>query len=168
MESSFQEIQDLFSMFHDFDIIAIRHESSILTLTLEIPWGQIWNEEESYMITLSLNGCKSISCDYLELKSRIPIQTTEGLRFDSMEKSTSDVKVIESLGLSIQSYEYKNSNQYVFYCNGKGKIDSGQLMFTADNYKILDHFNKAITLDKLKQLSTMWWNSIQKMWDEQK
>jgi hypothetical protein len=168
MESSFHEIQDLFSMFHDFDIIAIKHESSILTLTLEIPWGQIWNEEESYIITLSLNGCKTISCDYLELKSRVPIQTTEGLRFDSMEKSTSDIEVIESLGLSVQSYEYKNADHYVFYCNGKGKIDSGQLMFTADNYKILDHYNKAITLDKLKQLSTMWWNSIQKMWDEQK
>lgn len=36
------------------------------------------------------------------------------------------------------------------------------------DYQIFDNDNHEMTLDKMKEWGTDWWDGIQKMWDEQK
>ena len=162
------DMQDLFSMFHDFDIIAVQYEKGILTLQMEIPWSQLREEDEIFRLKLELGGCKYLYCDYQERVDKGPFKSFEDINFSKIEYSTKDIATIASLNLTIQSYEFKEPNLYTFYCNGNEKIDEGQLMFTADSYMLLDESGNNLSLDKMKQLAAMWWDSIQKMWDNQK
>jgi hypothetical protein len=161
-------MHDLFSMFHDFDIIAVKYENKILTLTIGIPWSQLWDEEEIFKVKLEIHGCNYLYCDYQESIHRGPYQSFEDINMGRIEYATKDIETIESLKLSIQSYEYRKPDHYIFYCNGAGKIDEGQLMFTADSWLLFDESGNDLSLDKMKELATMWWDSIQKMWDDQK
>lgn len=162
------DIQDLFSMFHDFNIITVQYETDILILQVEIPWSQLWDEDEIFRIRLELGGCNYLYCDYQESVDRGPYKSIEHINFDRIEYSTKDIATITSLNLSIQSYEFKEPNCYTFYCRGNEKIDEGQLMFTTDRYMLYDESGNNLSLDKMKELATMWWDSIQKMWDSQK
>ncbi len=168
METFREDLHDLFSMFHDFDLIAIEHRNKTLTLTIGIPWSQLWDEEEIFTIKLVLHGCNYFYCDYQESIHPGPFKSSENIRFDKIEYSTKDIETITSLKLSIQSYEFREPNHYIFYCRGTGKIDEGQIMFTADSYMLFDNTGNSLSLDKMKELATMWWDSIEKMWEEQK
>jgi hypothetical protein len=168
METPRDEIHDLFSMFHDFDLIAIEHSSKTLTLTIGIPWSQLWDEEEIFKIKLVLQGCNYLYCDYQERIHTGPFENFEDINLDKVEYSTKDIETIVSLKLSVQSYIFREPNCYIFYCNGTEKIDKGQIMFTADSYKLFDKNGSNLSLEKMKQLATMWWDSIEKMWGDQK
>lgn len=155
-------------MFHDFDIVDVKYEASTITLLLKTPWGEIWNEDETYNIKLELRGCSHLSCDYQERTHSGPFKNHEDINFDKVEYSTKSIETILSLNLSIQSYEFKEPNHYTFYCNGIGKIDEGQVKFTTSDYRLFDRNNEDLSLDKMKELATMWWDSIRKTWDDQK
>jgi hypothetical protein len=168
METTRDEMHDLFSMFHDFEIIAVKYENTVLTLTIGIPWSQLWDEEEIYKIKLALHGCNYLYCDYQESIHQGPFKSREDINFDKIEYSTKNVETIVSLKLSIQAYGFREPNSYIFYCNGGEKIDEGQIMFTADSCLLFDENGNNLSVDKMKELATMWWDSIEKMWDEQK
>jgi hypothetical protein len=168
METPRENIQDLFSMFHDFDIADLKYENSTLALLLKTPWGELWDEDETYNIKLELSGCNHLHCDYQEKVHSGPFKSYEDINFDKIEYSTKNIETILSLNLSIQSYEFKEPDQYTFYCRGSDKIDEGQVKFTALHYRLSDGNNNDLSLDKMKELAGMWWNSIQKMWDDQK
>ena len=94
--------------------------------------------------------------------------SNEDINFDKIEYSTKNIETILSLNLSIQSYDFREPDHYTFYCRGSGKIDEGQIMFTTSNFRLYDENNKVLSLDKMKELGTMWWDSILKMWSDQK
>lgn len=94
--------------------------------------------------------------------------SNEDINFDKIEYSTKNIETIISLNLSIQSYDFREPDHYTFYCRGSGKIDEGQIMFTTSNFRLYDENNKVLSLDKMKELGTMWWDSILKMWSDQK
>jgi hypothetical protein len=168
MQTTQDDIQDLFSMFHDFELKTVKYENEVLTLQIEIPWSQLWDNDKSYEIRLEVHGCKYFYCDYQERIHNGPFKSFENINLDRIEYSTKDIATIMSLRLSIQSHVFKSPNHYIFYCNGKEKIDEGQLMFTTDSYKLFDENDNILTLDKMKEIATLWWDGIQNMWDNQK
>lgn len=167
METPQTDLQDLFSMFHDFDIADIKYETSTITLLLITPWGELWDGHVTYNIKLELSGCSHFSCDYQERVHSGPFKGHKGINFDKIECSTENIETIISLNLSIQSFEFKEPNHYTFYCSGSDKIEEGQVKFTASNYRLFDGNNEVLSIDKMKELATMWWDFIQKMWDAQ-
>jgi hypothetical protein len=149
-----QDINDLFSMFHDFDIKNIKLEKEILVITINTPFGELWGVEE-YIVIVELDGCTGVRCEYLDKNGKVEI--------------TSDCEKISALELDIQSYQHHPPRQYEFFCDGhKRVIENGQIRFDADTVGLFDRDHKPLTLDTLKKLATMRWESIQRMWDEQK
>lgn len=49
MTNRIKDIEDLFSMFHDFEIVGLKREKDILTMEILLPWSEMWD------ITLELN-----------------------------------------------------------------------------------------------------------------
>lgn len=43
----------------------------------------------------------------------------------------------------------------------------GQIKFNANDFVLFDQGLNSLSLDKMKGLATMWWDSIQKMWDDE-
>jgi hypothetical protein len=169
METFRDEMHDLFSMFHDFDLIATEQGNKTLTLTIAIPWSLLWDEDEIYEVKLELYGCDYFYCDYQESVHSGPFKSKEDINLDTIDYSTKDIQTITSLKLSIQAYTFREPNHYIFYCNsGMQKINEGQIMITADRYMLFDKFGNSLTIDKMKELGTMWWDNIEKMWDSQK
>lgn len=39
-----KEINDLFTMFHVFEIKEFTYDNSIIQMTIQIPWGEMWND----------------------------------------------------------------------------------------------------------------------------
>lgn len=168
MNTTRDDMHELFSMFHDFTLLDMKYEGSTLSLTIDVPWNELWDEEETFYIQLIVHGCDYISCTYRERIQNVPFENYAEIKFDKNEKTTTDIQTIASLRLSIQSYEFKEPNHYIFYCNGEEKVEEGQFMFTASGYTLLDKNGSNLSLEKMKQLATMWWESIDKMWGEQK
>ncbi|TMI75723.1 MAG: hypothetical protein E6H09_00250 [Bacteroidetes bacterium] len=149
-----EDINDLFSMFHDFDIVNIKLEKEVLVITINTPFGELWGVDE-YILLVELTGCTGVTCEYLNKNGKL--------------ETTCDCDKISALGLDIQSYQYHPPRQYEFFCDGHNRyIESGQMRFDADTVGVFDRNHNQITLDILKKLATMRWESIQRMWDEQK
>jgi hypothetical protein len=87
-----QEIGDLFSMFHDFEIVEIEFNKPHLLLTVRIPWGQLWQDID-YKIKVSLSGCEYVECRYWK-SNKLEAQYTD------------NPKEIESLELDVQRYRH--------------------------------------------------------------
>jgi|GEM_PF-3546603 hypothetical protein len=165
-----QEINDLFSMFHDFGIISLTYINKNLTMTLAIPWGQLW-DDLNYQIRLELSGCDFILCNYSEC-----INTNEHFDASSpknrwVDKTTSEPNTITELELEVQSHEFITPNRYVFRCNSSrcisnnpfdsgNLIGGGKLFFTAEDYAIFDKDGKQIDLNQMKKWCTEWWDKI--------
>ncbi len=153
------EINDLFSMFHDFEIKELSFENNVIQMTIQIPWGELWNDWE-YSIQMELSGCEFILCDYSEI-----LNTPDNLaknRVDRLyiDKSTSDPKLIDAIGLEIQSHQFSEPNKYLFLCNSSKEYAFGKLAFTADNYKIFNKEGNQIVLQQMKSWSEEWWENI--------
>lgn len=135
-----QEIDELFSMFHDFEIIKLTYNGNILNLTIHIPWGQMWNDPD-YLISVELTGCDFMYCDYAEVLNTPENLAKRWVDQSHIDKSTNDQQIISEIGLEVQRHEFDPPNKYKFICNSSKNTTygGGQLTFTADNYKI---FNK--------------------------
>ena len=79
-----QEIDNLFSMFHDFEIKSLTYDNSNLEMTIQIPWGQLW-DDLNYYIKIELSGCDFINCDYAEV-----LRTPENLAKREVDRSYID------------------------------------------------------------------------------
>ncbi len=154
-----QEMEDLFTMFHDFEIVLLTHKNDLLTLTIIIPWGQLWDDLD-YKIKVELKGCYFMDCAYTEI-----VNTPENLAKNwvdrlSVNKSTNDPEVISTLGLEVQRHNFYPPNKYEFLCNSSGNYAGGQLTFTADGYSIFNKNGEPIDLRQMKSWSTEWWSKI--------
>jgi hypothetical protein len=165
-----QEIDDLLSMFHDFEIINAALNGDTLVLTITIPWGSMWEEVDyAYTIRLELMGCNYFSCDYYKIKSKELIKIGDKEYQSDTEKTTTTKPAdLNGLELSIQSRKNIRPCTYELHCIGNDDIDFATITVSTTDYHIFDKEGKEITLEKMKQWATDWWNGIKKMWDEQK
>jgi hypothetical protein len=165
-----QEIDDLLSMFHDFDIVNAELNGDTLILAITIPWGSMWIKDDyTYTIRLELIGCIFFSCDYYKIKSKELIKIGDNRYQRDTEKiTTTNPADLNGLELSIQSRTKIQPDTYELHCISTEEIDFATITLTTTDYRIFDQDGKEFTLDKMKQWATDWWDGIQKMWDEQK
>ncbi|MBC5992709.1 hypothetical protein [Pontibacter cellulosilyticus] len=164
-----QEIEELFSMFHDFEIQSVSKDGEALTLEFVIPWGQVWNPAIlEYQIKVELSGCRNLLCEYFVFKDDEANKLKPLALRETEIRTTNAPQTIEELGLEVQSYTYTQPDSYVLHCNSSKEIAGGELTLTATDYRIFDSFDKPLTLDQLKQWAAEWWGRVQEMWDEQK
>ena len=159
-DSTKQDLDDLFSMFHDFEITHVTFENDILDLTIRIPWGELWNDLD-YQIRVVLNGCKFIKCEYAEIMNTPENFAKNWVDRSSIDKSSNDPKIISELGLEVQRYNFYLPNKYEFLCNSSKNYAGGQLTFTADNYNIFGKHNIQMGIDQMKKWCTEWWQKIE-------
>jgi hypothetical protein len=150
-------------MFHDFDIIDIVPAKDFTTFFIQIPWGQLWNDDE-YVLMLQAMHCEILKCNYI-IHFAPPVNTADGVVWDFAEKQTTNIEEIKKLDLSVQSHIYHPVDEYSLFCNIRN--GSAELRIRAADFKIFDKQGKEITLDVLKDWATRWWQSIQDLWDEQ-
>jgi hypothetical protein len=164
-----QEIEELFSMFHDFEIRSVRKDGEALTLEFVIPWGQVWNPAVlEYQIKVELSECRNLLCEYFPFKDE-DVNKMKPLALRETEKRiTNDPQTMEKIGLGVQSYTYTPPDTYVLHCNSSKEIAGGELTLTATDYRIFDCNDEPLSLDRLKQWAAEWWDGIQEMWNEQK
>ena len=160
MTNRIKDIEDLFSMFHDFEIVGLKLEKDILTMEILLPWSEMWDIID-YKMTFRFSGCTSLKCNYF-------VQTNK-------EYTTTDISEIVKLELDVQSCEFKAPNGFSLHCNSYANhgdtinsIAFARVELNVSDYQIFDNDNHEMTLDKMKQWGTDWWDGIQKMWDEQK
>ncbi|GAB3532954.1 hypothetical protein GCM10027443_17490 [Pontibacter brevis] len=164
-----QEIEELFLMFHDFEIKSVNKDGEALTLEFVIPWGQVWNPAIlEYQIKIELLGCSDLLCEYFLFKDDEANKLKPVALRETEKRTTSDPQTMEKLGLEIQSYTCIQPDTYVLHCNSSQGIAGGDLTLTATDYRIFNSNGEPLTLDHLKQWATEWWDGIQEMWDEQK
>jgi hypothetical protein len=156
-----QELNDLFSLFHDFEITLLTYQKNTLNLTITIPWGEVWNDW-NYQIRLELAGCDFFQCDYSEFIDGDNLSSDR----KTIDKTTNDPSTISDLGLEIQSHTYAPPNKYAFKCNSSRNCAGGLLTFSADDYKLFNAEGVPIDLTQMNKWSTDWWEKIRKMWDE--
>lgn len=146
-----KEINNLFSMFHDFEIVGLRFKNNVLTMEILLPWSEMWNID-NYKITFLFYECTSLKCSYFKQKNN---------------QISTNPNEIEKLELNIQSHDFKPVNNFILHCDSS-TVGYTEIEMNASNYKIYDNKENEITLDKMKEWANKWWNGIQKMWDKQK
>ena len=170
MAEKHEEITDLFSMFHDFDIIEAELNDEVLVLEIMIPWGSMWIKDDyEYMIKVELLGCKYFNCEYCKLLSQELIKVGDKYQIDSEKINTTNAKDLKDLALSVQKSDYIELDKYELYCDSENRfIEFATLSISANDYRIFDNANNEISLDTMKKWAIEWWKGIQKMGGEKK
>lgn len=165
-----QEIDDLLSMFHDFDIVTAELNGETLVLEITIPWGSMWKKDDyTYTIRLELIGCTYFFCDYYKIKSNELIKIGDNKYQKDTEKiTTNNPADLNGLELSIQSRTNIQPDTYELHCISNEEIDFATITISTTDYRIFDKGGNKITLETMKQWGTDWWDGIQNIWDEQK
>ena len=163
MENSIQsnELNEFFSMFHDFEIKTLKHVAGNIHIVIEVPWGELWDDYD-YRIELIFSDCDKLECVYENNRCNI---------FHAVEKSGiidySCIKKINDLSLIIRDYKQVEFSEFIFFCkNSESNLDV-QLGFRVRKVQVLDREGSTISLEKMKEWSQLWWNSIKRMWDDQ-
>lgn len=174
MKDRITDIDDLFSMFHDFEIVGLNLNDSIISMEILLPWSEMW-DIENYKMTFHFDGCKSLKCHYWKRTSNELKEWEKGVYYSSEEHVTTDPNEIVKLELDVQSHDFKEPDNFILHCNSStshgseiGQIDFGRIEISVADYQIFDNEMNEMTLDKMKSWATEWWDGIQKMWDEQK
>lgn len=165
MTNKQQEINDLLSLFHDFDIVAAELNRETLVLAITIPWASLWKKDDyTYTIRLELMGCTFFKCDFYKIISKELIKLEDKRYQRDTEKITttnpSDLNVLE---LSIQSSKNIKLNTYELHCISNEEIDFATITIVTSDFRIFDQDGKEITLETMQQWATEWWDGIQKM-----
>lgn len=173
MTNRINDIDDLFSMFHDFEIVGLNLNCNNLTMEIILPWSELW-EIVDYKMTFHFDGCKNLKCNYWKHTSKELNNLEKGVDNPSLEHVTTDPSEIVKLELDVQSHDFIEPNSFVLHCNSSssygseiGQIDFGRIELSATDYQIFDNEMNEMSLDKMKSWGTEWWDSIQKMWDKQ-
>ncbi len=175
MTNRIQDINDLFSMFHNFEIVGLKLENQTLTIEIILPWSEMWNIE-NYKMTFEFDGCKNIICIYHRRTSNELIRTETGdYYYPTEELTTSKLNEILKLKLDVLNHGFQKPNNFELFCdsftshkNAINGIDFAIIRLSALDYKIFDNDGNHMSLYKMKEWATEWWEGIQKMWDEQK
>ena len=174
MKDRISEIDELFKMFHDFDIHTLELEDRILTMRISIPWCEMWEIDE-YILTFKFTECDEFSCIYHVRTSTELVQWEKGVYYPNEKKVTTDIGVIEKMELDVQNHEFLEPNTFYLNCNSStsfgnqiGQIDFGQIIMKASNYQVFDPGGEEIELSQLKLWENDWWKSIEKMHEDNK
>lgn len=174
MTDRIKDIDDLFSMFHDFEIVELNLADEMLTVKIRLPWSEMW-KIEVYEMTFIFYGCSRLQCHYFKRTSTELEKWDKGVYYPSEEHITNEVNEIEKLELDVQSHNFEKPDKFTLHCNSStsfgnkiGQIDFVRIELTATDYKIYDNESNEMTLDKMKEWGIEWWNGIRKMWDEKK
>ena len=148
-------INNLFLLFHDFQIVKLEYLDDKLSLTMKIPWGQLWNDYD-FKIKLEISGCNFIECVHGEI-----IQNPDNLALmlrKSIDKVTTDPLIISNLLLEVQRHASLDENAYKFFCNSSNpKCSGGELTFTATQVQVVDMAGQEITLLKMEKWFSEFW-----------
>lgn len=174
MTDRIKDIDDLFSMFHDFEIVGLSINNDVLTMEILLPWSEMWNIED-FKMTFRFEGCGKVKCHYFKRTGNELVKWEKGVCYPTEEYVTTDPNEIVKLELDVQSHEFKRPNTFILHCDSStshgnqiGQIEFGQIEIEASDYKIYDNEMNEMTLDKMKEWATDWWDGIKKMWNEQK
>ena len=174
MTDRIKDIDDLFLMFHDFEIVGLKLDDNVLTMEILLPWSEMWDIVD-YKMTFRFDGCEKFKCHYWKRTSNELREWEKGVHYPSEEHVATEPSEIVKLELDVQSHDFNEPDNFVLHCSSSnshgnqiGQIEFGRLGFSATDYQIFDNEMDEITLDKMKSWGIEWWNCIEKMWEEQK
>lgn len=164
-----REVEELLSMFHDFELIGVSRAGDVLSLNFVIPWGQVWEPTVlDYQIKVKFFGCEYLKCEYYTFKEdKANISELRALR-ETEDRFTTDTAEIALLGLEVQHTTFQEPNLFTLHCNSSKNIAGGKITFSSHACHVLDSNDKHISLKQLKLWSTKWWGSIEHMWAQKK
>lgn len=172
MTNRIKDIDELFSMFHDFEIVGLQVDKSILTMEILLPWSEMWNIDE-YKMTFRFKGCRNLKCHYWKRTSNGLEKGEKGTYYPCQEHVTTNPSEMVRLELDVQNHDFSMPDNFVLHCNSSQthrdqtrQIEFGRIELNASGYQIFDNEMNEISLDKMKSWGTEWWDGIQKMWDE--
>ena len=130
----------------------------------------MWKEDDnSYTIKLDLIDCSYFSCDYHKIKSKEIFKIGDNeYKHDTEKITTTNPVYLKDLELSVQNRTNIGNGIYELYCLSRKGIDFATITIATIDYRIFDRDGKEISLEIMNQWCKEWWDSIQKMWDEQK
>lgn len=161
-----EDLNGLFSLFHDFIIKEVHQHGDRITLRVSIPWGQMFDTPENdYSITVVLADCSEISCTYWTIKTDMENRSKPVPFRKTDEWRTTDMATISTLGLEVQSHLYTPPASYLLRSNSDrsihgARIAGGDLRFSALAFKLFDADNKPMELSNLEAWGAAWWKSI--------
>ena len=152
-----KNIDNLFDMFHDFQILELDYVKNKLSLKIKIPWGHLWNDYD-FQIKLEISGCKFVTCVYGEIIQTSGNSAMTTINSKSADKTTTDPFIISNLLLEVQRHNSLGENVYEFICNSSNKnCSGGELTFTATDVCIFDMQNQEISLTQMENWFSEFW-----------
>jgi hypothetical protein len=139
-------MEDIFSIFHDGYIDDFKIESNRIDLKIGTQYlAELIHKQHEY-INLSLLGVESINYDAWTDE---PFVMT-------------DWKEIFNLGIGILSTETDNEGKLIVHsdCDDapNDSFQGGKLIIKCSDYKLSDEEGSNLTIEKLKELSSYYWN----------
>ena len=169
-----QDIDDLFSMFHDVEIVGLDLKDEVLRMEILLPWCEMWGRER-YSLTFELGGCKGVTCQYHVRTGNEVVRKDGKVFYPTDEYLTSDRHEIARLGLDVLGSSFDRPDRVTLHCERRiasrdheGVIEYAGIEFQTTSYRIFDDEMNEISLDTMKGWAEEWWEGIQKMWDAQK
>ncbi|MCX2746153.1 hypothetical protein OO013_19900 [Mangrovivirga sp. M17] len=144
--SKIQEIEDIFNIFHDGTIDDIVIQSDKIDLLIEIQYLAELIDKKFEFFNLKLTGVELIEYDAWT---------------DNSYKLTNWREIFE-LGISIINTETDSSGNVVVHSNcfdaPNDLFEGGNLIIKCRDYELFDELKNPITIERLKELSTFYWN----------
>lgn len=144
--SKIQDIEDIFSIFHDGFIEGYQIDSDTVDLKIGIHYLAELIDEKYEYFNLSLLGIELIKYD--AWTDEPFVMTNWNGIFD--------------LGIEILSTETDNKGQLIVHSNcddaPNNSFQGGKLIIKCSDYKLSDEESNSFTINQLKELSTYYWN----------
>ncbi len=144
--SKIQDIEDIFSIFHDGFIESYQIDSDTVDLKIGIQYLAELIDEQYKYLNLRLLGVESIKYDAWTAE---PFVMT-------------DWNTVFDLGIEILSTETDNEGQLIVHSNcenaANDSFQGGKLAIKCTDYELSDEEGKSLTIDRLKELSSYYWN----------
>lgn len=143
-----QDINDLFVMLHDGTIVRAIDNNSNIELKVNIQYlAELINKDFEYLF--------------------VNLRNVQNLSFEAWTDEPLTIinpKEIFNLELAILSTEITETGNLIVHCSCFNSINNlfsgGKLIFKCDDFEIMDEAHQSITLDKLKELTTHYWDDI--------
>ena len=144
--SKIQDIEDIFSIFHDGFIEGYQIDSDTVDLKIGIQYLAELIDEKYEYLNLKLLGVESIKYDAWTDEPYV----------------MTDWDAIFDLGIEVLSTETNNKGQLIVHSNcdnaPNDSFKGGKLIIKCSDYKLSDEANNSLTTNQLKELSSYYWN----------
>ena len=142
-----KQFADIFNMFHDGSIIAIKRQEDVLILTIEIEYIAELVNPQYKVFFVHLFDAKDVSL-------------TAWYKSDSEQRKVfTELEEIAKLEPEILSAELV-SKRVSISCDLHKDFTYGELTFNANSLTILDENNKEITQESFKELCESYWTNF--------